>query len=468
MADSPVAAESAQALFCAIADFLGLDESKKVLSLEKYPTYALFKASNDKLIVDAYAHLKTTGVKLTQIESILIDDNDWYKSSVNIALKIIEEITKIDKDFAKITRPGWQDILYYRGAKGGSEVMENIEELFKVANKQDKLFGDVNKWSPADIYFASKNAENKIKSLKTNIPKGFNFTNLNQQINKLIDTGDLLGVSLKKAPDSVHIYRINFTTTENEKLLENIKYLDISDDKGVSARDISIYFGSSKAKPLIKIRHDPYSDALGINLSIKCEIEGKNARLGSLTSFGNANSNGTGITDLWSRVDPEFARKLYSSFMQGSADYKKAIPDLNKQYAILVGTKKTGIQLKEELKKVIAPESLIKKILKLNGGFDFEKKLGMTNLQSIMNLKPTLYQAYQNERIYLSVTYIVSSFRELIRGYFTEGKRVQDVTEKNATKSDISLQIKKNNVILEFYKYASSMSPSSGRFVVAK
>ena len=154
--------------------------------------------------------------------------------------------------------------------------------------------------------------------------------------------------------------------------------------------------------------------------------------------------------------------------MQGSADYKKAIPDLNKQYAILVGTKKTGIQLKEELKKVIAPESLIKKILKLNGGFDFEKKLGMTNLQSIMNLNPTLYQAYQNERIYLSVTYIVSSFRELIRGYFTEGKRVQDVTEKNATKSDISLQIKKNNVILEFYKYASGMSPSSGKFVIAK
>ena len=36
------------------------------------------------------------------------------------------------------------------------DVMEDIEKLFTIANKQDKLFGDVNKWSPADIYFASK------------------------------------------------------------------------------------------------------------------------------------------------------------------------------------------------------------------------------------------------------------------------------------------------------------------------
>jgi hypothetical protein len=128
---------------------------------------------------------------------------------------------------------------------------------------------------------------------------------------------------------------------------------------------------------------------------------------------------------------------------------------LNKQYAKLVATQKTGLQLKEELKKVIAPEYLVKKIIKLNGGFDYEKKIGMTNLQSIMSLKPTLYHAYQNERIYLSVTHIVSSFEALIRDYFTKGKNEQDVTGKN-------------NVILEFYKYASSMSPSSGRFVVAK
>ena len=45
-----------------------------------------------------------------------------------------------------------------------------------------------------------------------------------------IDAGELLGVSLKKAPEQVHIYRINFTQKENQQLLENVKYFDISEN----------------------------------------------------------------------------------------------------------------------------------------------------------------------------------------------------------------------------------------------
>jgi hypothetical protein len=92
----------------------------------------------------------------------------------------------------------------------------------------------------------------------------------------------------------------------------------------------------------------------------------------------------------------------------------------------------------------------------------------MTNLQQIKTLKPTLYEAYQNERILLSITHIVGSFEGLIRAYFTEGRRVQDITKENVTQKEINLQIKKNNVIMEIYMYASAMSPSSGRYVIAK
>ena len=205
MADSDgdtKAFESAQALFCAMADFLGKEKSKKVLNYKTYETYGQFKSEkdNEKLISDSYNKLKTTGVSLELIEKILIKDVDWYKSSVNIAVKLIDDISEIDKDFKKIQSPGWTDFLYYRGAKGGSDVMEDIEELFKIANKKDKLFGDVNKWSPADIYFASKAAEKKIQQVVSNPPQGFNFVNLNQLMNSLIDKGELLGVSLKKAP----------------------------------------------------------------------------------------------------------------------------------------------------------------------------------------------------------------------------------------------------------------------------
>ena len=43
MADSPKAAEAAQALFCAMADYIGSSAIDKKFSLETYPTYALFK-----------------------------------------------------------------------------------------------------------------------------------------------------------------------------------------------------------------------------------------------------------------------------------------------------------------------------------------------------------------------------------------------------------------------------------------
>ena len=474
MADSDgdtKAFESAQALFCAMADFLGKEKSKKVLNYKTYETYGQFKSEkgNEKLINDSYNKLKTTGVSLDLIEKILIKDVDWYKSSVNIAVKLIDDISEIDKDFKKIQSPGWTDFLYYRGAKGGSDVMEDIEQLFTIANKKDKLFGDVNKWSPADIYFASKAAEKKIQQVVSNPPQGFNFVNLNQLMNSLIDKGELLGVSLKKAPKEVHIYKINFTQEKNQEILEDIKYFDISENKGTD-RDVQIYFGSSKAKPLIKIRHDPYSDALGASLAIKCEIEGKNSRLGSLVSFGTGtNSPGaTGFTDLWARVDPTYAKKLATSFQKGTLAYKKGIDELNKEYMKKIGTTKTGVQLKAELKKVACPDSLINEIIKSNGGFNYEKKIGLTSLQIIKGLKPTLYEAYQNERILLSVTHIVSSFEGLIRDYFTEGKKVKDVTQANVSQKDINLQIRKNNVILEIYKYASAMSPSSGRYVITK
>ena len=40
--------------------------------------------------------------------------------------------------------------------------MDNIDTLFKYANKNDKKFGDINKWSPADIYFVSDAAKEEV------------------------------------------------------------------------------------------------------------------------------------------------------------------------------------------------------------------------------------------------------------------------------------------------------------------
>ena len=56
-------AESAQALFCAIADFLGERKSEKVLDIKKYLTYTHFKrAVGDGVESKAEKRIRTHGV----------------------------------------------------------------------------------------------------------------------------------------------------------------------------------------------------------------------------------------------------------------------------------------------------------------------------------------------------------------------------------------------------------------------
>ena len=43
MADDTSIAESGQALFCAIADFVGVGQIDKILNIKLYPTYEDFK-----------------------------------------------------------------------------------------------------------------------------------------------------------------------------------------------------------------------------------------------------------------------------------------------------------------------------------------------------------------------------------------------------------------------------------------
>ena len=464
MADSPAEAEAAQALFCAMADKIGTANIKTSWfepgsnTKLKYETYGEFKSKNKTLITDSFKKTNLVGLTLPKIEQFLIEKEGWYESSIKIATKLIEDITSIDPDF-DIGGKGFQDIIYYRGAKGGKNIMNTIELLFKVANKTNNLFGDVNKWSPADIYFASKKAEKAIdekykESLKPNFGK-FDFFDLNKLINGLLDDGELLGVSLKKSGGTTLIKKINFTNKINQAIIEKVKYAGIK----LTKRDVQIYFNKANSKPLFKIRHDPSSDRLSASPTIKCEVEGGSARLGSLTSFGTATGTGltaNGITDIWARQDSEFAKKLSKSFITGVKNYTKAIENLNKKYAKMVGSKLTGgLELKKEL-KVKAKLADIKKCVKLRegvnlSGFDLGLSRGLT-AEVALKRKATLYDCYKNERIVFSVIHIVRSFNKLMEKYFT-GKTTKEMKDK---------------VLRGLYIYASGMSPSSGKFVIAK
>ena len=132
------------------------------------------------------------------------EDNGWFESSVEIAKKIINELDSIDKDY-KIRRKGFQNLFYFRGDK---KVMGTISELFKSANLQSakqpeqngmKFFGDINKWSPADMYFGTNKALKDLQALNDDTETKKNkltFAEGNSIFLDFIDSGDVLPLSL--------------------------------------------------------------------------------------------------------------------------------------------------------------------------------------------------------------------------------------------------------------------------------
>ena len=464
--------ETGAALFCAIADVLGSSEASKVLDLKTYPTYTEFKKKHSDKINKAFKAVNSPGVSLTMIENLFESnskaDREFYNSSVNIANTLITKIASIvDKDF-KIFNPGIQNIFYYRADKSGTNVMKNIATLFSIANKQEKVFGDINKWSPADIYLASNEADKTIlKEIKdAEAKKGYTFEKLNRCIKKLIDEGELVGLSLKKSVTSASLYKINFDRPKDKTdILDKLKFAGMKID---NPRDIIIYFNSYGQKPYLKARHDPSSDTLGASSAIKLEIEIVGARGGSLVGWGKGNKAGTGFTDVWARVDEPAAQKSAGIFKAGFNDYTIGIGKLNTKYLndLTKVFKKTGGLTKGLLNSVSIkdiPEKksgktteeftfvkkIFDKIITDNGGFDAAKKTFKT-FADLRTSKATLYDFYKNERITLSQKHIVDGIKEHLIEYLTKNKDTA------------------RDVIVAWYTYITAMSPASGIFAIAK
>ena len=100
--------------------------------IEKYEKYHIFHYQGvtfgglEKKIKD------TTDFIIPNCEN---EKDDWYKSSLLIAKKLIKDISKISKEFSSIKQPSWSSIFYVRGDRN---VMDNIAELYKRANDIQK------------------------------------------------------------------------------------------------------------------------------------------------------------------------------------------------------------------------------------------------------------------------------------------------------------------------------------------
>jgi len=221
--------ESAQALFCAIADKVGKSNLDKVLNLETYKTFPDFVNSNKKVVNDSMSHIDVD-VSYKDIQEFLTKKNSWYISSVKIAKKLLKDLAaEVDPDFKDMIKPGFQRN-YLRGDKS---VVQKITDLYNIANRNTNYnqkvmkisgFGDINKWSPADIYYASKKVNTDIVKHLTeaNKDKSYSFDKLNLFISKLIGSGNLLPLSLKKAEASVQIKKVNFDMDIKAQLIDGV------------------------------------------------------------------------------------------------------------------------------------------------------------------------------------------------------------------------------------------------------
>jgi hypothetical protein len=334
--DKTALAESAQAVFCSMADKVGASKSPATFDLTKYPTFNDFikVKKNQKLWKDS---LKNVDVDVSEslIKDFLTVDHKWYMSSCVIAVELVTQIAKkVDSDF-KISAPNFQKISYFRG---DDEVMGMISKLYKLANnstatkklKNHAGFRDINKWNPADIYFATPAAIKKLASEYNKYnnaqgKKGYTFTDLNILVSDLLDSGQLLPLSLKKTTKNVDLYKINFDRKKELTALRKIKRGSISNWKPykkidwtkvkagakTETRDIRIFLTAGGE---IKFRHDPSATRFVAEFI----GGGAEARGGSIASHEL-------IAILWSYVDSSAAEKFLSAYKQGDALFRKKL-----------------------------------------------------------------------------------------------------------------------------------------------
>ena len=240
MADSPKWAEAAQALFSAVLDYEGKTFDPKPRN------YAAFKKAYGKQMKAVDRHVKHPGVSISQIEQNLTRDQDWYDSSINIANKIFTETKNIARKTHNRIKPAGIELFYLRDEGPGS-VMGSIDTIFthvnntvKQKNKDtgtsDLTFSNLNKWSPADIYIASVAGKKLLvdiasgkplkKSYKlgklqlTSLSNFVTFGIFNDLLRRMITKGDLIPISLKKAPHKVVVKTINFIPGDVSRALE--------------------------------------------------------------------------------------------------------------------------------------------------------------------------------------------------------------------------------------------------------
>jgi len=494
MADETTKFESCQALFCAFVDLIGRQASKK-LFFEKgkfpngkmvYETYEDFiKAKNvgnpkfnvAPLMKKAYTETHTPEMSFGACENFLKSSKSWFHSSIIIAVKLISDLhtnTAGGISLAKyntLGSRGMQRIDYYRGDE---EVMGNIEKICRICIANTKALGSVkgiknmksvpfkdpNKWSPADIYYASKKATTEIAAvLKEAQDPDYAPTyyyHLNNMIYDLMVSGDLLGVSLKKQPDpsKVKIELVNFSGTIKKNVLENLSYNSHTESKAFAAvkrtnkktgtgsrkigkktirwsggevplkpdellsRDFVVFckVGGS-AGGNIQMRHDPS----GNSWKVDWKGIGAGARGGSVTSLEI-------FCDIWHLVDPTAAKDMRKAGNAGMKEFTRQVKNFM-----------------NDTKEVQRLQQIPFKTVTSAGKWLTDKGKTWFRFKS---------SAYDFQKGEISSTTFMNAVLPVLTDWFDKD------TKKHKTKKDAFCRL--------LFQYVTSRHPLSGKFIIVK
>lgn len=235
----------------------GADQTRATESAQCVYAQVIWDNPNTKFSPDdlkaAYAKVNSDA----KIDEILLSDDGWIASSINGARLLHKALKR-------------KQYTWHRG----SSWVDALENKFKELNRQEKIFKNVNKWTPADIWAVASGAENKY-----NILNASSISELNNELLKAYAERDIIGISLKKIGKKPKLVQVNY-----KKPFKSPKFIKKTYGKRdfFSAKD-GYLFGSGKFE--LQFRTFP---------TFQCEIIGNKAKHGKV-SFG-------GISDAMKEV----------------------------------------------------------------------------------------------------------------------------------------------------------------------
>ena len=263
----------------------GADQTRATESAQCVYAQVIWDNPNTKFSPDdlkaAYAKVNSDA----KIDEILLSDDGWIASSINGARLLHKALKR-------------KEYTWHRG----SSWVDALENKFKELNRQEKIFKNVNKWTPADIWAVATGAENKY-----NILNASSISELNNELLKAYAERDIIGISLKKIGKKPKLVQVNY-----KKPFKAPKFTTKTYGKRefFAAKDGYLYFAG---KGQIQFRTFP---------TFQCEIVGNKAKHGKVSYGGISEAMklavGRPLTDkkVIERLFKSSPDKFYTQFYQ--------------------------------------------------------------------------------------------------------------------------------------------------------